>query len=222
MNAGGTLAASAQFGLPSTHAVHIGTGASQIAQVSLEAGQLRHSFHLAHDAFPGTADNKLALMGGNGAESTSAETAPVNVDRKLYHVVGRDALVLVLGMRQSCIGKVEGTVQFFCGHRRIGRINHYRLSPCVLQDACSLPLVALLLYAAEIGRLFPLVFQASLVCKKADVCACFCHAVGQVGHLGYGAEVFPAGNAAGYLCHGLFAHAVDETVCPAIHQDTGA
>ena len=46
-------------------------------------------------------------MGGDGTEGAAAETASMDVDRVLDHVVGRYAFALVLRVRLSGVGQVE-------------------------------------------------------------------------------------------------------------------
>lgn len=104
MDARGPFALAAQLLVSALHAVHVGAGSAQVAQVALEVGQLHDSLHLTQDAFLATAHDEFALMGGDGAECTSAEASAVDVDRVLDHVVGGDALALVLGMGQARVG----------------------------------------------------------------------------------------------------------------------
>ena len=52
------------------------------------------------------------------------ETAPVDIHRVAYHLVGRDALALVFGMGHARIGQVERGIYLLGRHRRIGRIDH--------------------------------------------------------------------------------------------------
>ena len=89
------------------HAVHIGRGASEVGEIALEIRHLHHLLHLAEDALLGAAGDKLALMGRDGAEGATPETAPMDIDAVLNHVVGGDTLTLVFGMGLTCIGQVE-------------------------------------------------------------------------------------------------------------------
>ena len=59
----------------------------------------------------------------------------MKVDAELYHVVGRYAFAFVFWMRQACVGQVEAAVQFLGSERRVGRIHHYPLVSCLLQEA---------------------------------------------------------------------------------------
>ena len=104
MDARRPLALLAQVEVGALHAIHVGTGAAQVAQVALEVGQLHDGLHFAQDALLATAHDELSLMGGDGTEGTSAETSAMDVDRVFDHVVGGDALALVLGMGQARVG----------------------------------------------------------------------------------------------------------------------
>ena len=98
MEARGATAALAEGAVAAAHAVHVGRGSAEVAEVALEVGHLRHGTHLAQDALLAAADNLLALVGGDGAEGAAAEAAAVDGDGVAYHLVGWDALVLVAGM----------------------------------------------------------------------------------------------------------------------------
>ena len=62
-------------------------------------------------------------MGGDGAESTSAETAPMQTYRELDHVVSRDAFSFVFGMRQTGVGEVERVVKLVLCEGLIRRVD---------------------------------------------------------------------------------------------------
>ena len=47
----------------------------------------------------------------------------MDVHGELDHVEGRDALALVLGMRQAGVGQVEGGINFIGGHGRLRRVD---------------------------------------------------------------------------------------------------
>ena len=107
MDARGALALLAQFLVGAVHAIHVGTRSAQITQIALEVGQLHDGLHFLQDAFLASAYDELALVGGDGAEGATAETSAVDVDGVLDHVVGGDALALVFGVGQACVGQVE-------------------------------------------------------------------------------------------------------------------
>ena len=60
-------------------------------------------FYLFQYRLFATADDKLSLMSRNGAEGTTAETSPVNVDGKLNHIVCRNPFPFIFRMRQPGI-----------------------------------------------------------------------------------------------------------------------
>ena len=105
------------------HPVHIRRGTAEVGEVALEVGHLYHLLHLFQYALLRTAGDELALMGGDGAEGTAAKASAVDVDGVLDHIVGGDALALVLGMGLAGVGQVEGGVEFLCGHRGIWRVD---------------------------------------------------------------------------------------------------
>ena len=132
------------------HTVHIGRGSTEVGEIALEVGHLHHLLHLAQDALLRAAGDELTLMGRDGAEGTAAETAAMDVDAVLDHVVGGDALALVFGMGLTCVRQVEGGVELFGSHRGIGRIYH-RITPIdTLQQALGMHHVRLLLDMAEV------------------------------------------------------------------------
>ena len=106
MQTAGFLAGLASLGVASSHTVHVGTGATQVADVALEIGHAGNLFHFAEDALLAPAHDKLALMGADGAECAAAETASVEAYTVANHLIGGDALALVLRMRQARIGQV--------------------------------------------------------------------------------------------------------------------
>ena len=75
----------------------------------------RERFDLPQDRGFAARLDELALMGRDRAEVTAAEAAPVRGDRKLDHVVGRDALASVAGVRQPGERKVVDPVHLFGG-----------------------------------------------------------------------------------------------------------
>ena len=93
------FAALAHLCVASSHAVHVGGGASQIAKVSLEIGMLDHFFYFAQNAFFASADDKFSLVRADGTESASPEAPAVNVDGVFNHLVCGDALAFVFRMR---------------------------------------------------------------------------------------------------------------------------
>lgn len=107
VNAAGAAALRAKALVAALHAVHVGRRAAEVAQIALKVWQLADFPDLPDYAFLGTAADELSLMGRDGAEGTAAEASAVNVDRVLNHVVGGNALALVLGVWQSGVWQVE-------------------------------------------------------------------------------------------------------------------
>ena len=188
VDARGAAALLAEVEVASVHAVHVGAGASQVAQVAFEVGHLGDGLHLLQDAFAAAAHDELALVCRYGAEGTAAEAPAVDVDGKLYHVVGRNALPLVLGVRHAGVGQVEGVVELGLREGRVGRIHHHGLLAYLLQDACGSIAVAFLLDVAEVGRLLLFILQAFFVRVQAHVAFLLLYALCQVGRLGQGAD----------------------------------
>ena len=62
-------------------------------------------------------------MGRDGAEGTASETATMDVDGVLDHVVGGDAFTLVFGVWLSRVGQVERGIEFLGGHRGERRVD---------------------------------------------------------------------------------------------------
>ena len=136
-------------------------------------------------------------MGGNCAESTPSEATAVEIDGKLYHLVGRDGLSLVFGVWQAGIWKVEGMVNLFLCHRRehgvddditdslvafipfadalcfAGNASHLRVGGIVafkrLDEPFGLHAVAFLLDVSEVFRMGLPVGKACFVAGKYDV-----------------------------------------------------
>ena len=92
--------------------------------IALEPWHLHDLLYLTQNALLATTGDKLALMGRDGTEGATTETTTVDVDRKLNHLVGRNNLILILGMRHSGVGQVKRSVEFFGRHRRIRWIDH--------------------------------------------------------------------------------------------------
>ena len=176
-----------------------------------------------------------------GAEGATAEAAAVQVDGELYHVIRRYAFPLILGMRQSGVRQVERVVQLRFGQGRVGGIDYYRLPAYLLQDARSGVFVALLLDVAEVGGFFLLIFQALFVREEEDVALLRSDFLFEVNHLRDVGNQLPegfTGHNAVFLLGALFrelalqlfgkfhnrllAHAVDDGIGSAIHQDAGA
>ena len=93
----------------------------------------------------------------------------MDVHAVLDHVVGRDALAFVLGVRLTRVGKVEGRVELFGGHRRIGRVNDHIATANGLEQTLGVHHVRLLLDMTEVLGLGAFVAQTLLVAVKHNV-----------------------------------------------------
>ena len=123
MDAAGTSALLTGILVAPVHAVHVGRGSAEVGEVAFEVGHLDDLLHLFQNALLRAAGDELTLMGGDGAEGTAAETAAMDVDGVLDHVVGGDALALVLGMGLARVRQVERGVDLLSGHRRVRRVD---------------------------------------------------------------------------------------------------
>ena len=113
-------------------------------------------------------------------------------------------------------------VEFLGGQGRVGRIDYYHLPTYALQDARGGVFVALFFDVAEVGGLLLLVLQAFLVGVEGDVALHRADFAGKVGGLENVVQRASLHQAAGQFDNGLLAHAIDEQVGSAIHQDAGA
>ena len=89
-------------------------------------------------------------MGRDGAECTAAETATMDIHRKLYHIISWYALVLILGVGQTRVRQVERSIKFGCGHRRIGSVDNGISIAHLLDGTLRMQLVRLLFDISEI------------------------------------------------------------------------
>ena len=169
MDARRTLAPLARLQVFPLHAVHVGRRAAQVGKITLEIGHFRDLPDFFENTFLAAVDDELALMGGNGAERTSSETSPMQVHRKLDHLVRRDAFSLVFGMGQPGVEQVERMVDFILRHRRIGRIDHYIPPAGGLDDTLRVVFVAFFLDMPEIFGLRLHVFQTVLMGVQDEV-----------------------------------------------------
>ena len=150
MDARGACALLAGLFVLPFHPIHVGRWSAEVAKVAFEVGHLRDLFHLPEYALLASAGNELALMSTDGTEGTSAEASPMDVDRKLNHLVSRDAFVLVFGVGQAGVWEVERCVELFCCHGGIGRIDHHHLLPDGLQQSMGVDSVALFFDVPEV------------------------------------------------------------------------
>ena len=169
VDAGRSLAVFASLLVLATHAIHIGRRTTEVAQVTLEVRHGYHLLHLLQDALLASANDELALVGGNRTERTTAETAAVDVDGELNHLVSRNGLALVLRMRQTGVWQVEGSIQFLGRHGREWRVDHHHLVIDSLYHALGMHLVGFLLQVSHVLCLPLLVVKALLMAVEDDV-----------------------------------------------------
>ena len=136
-----SLAVLARFLVASAHAIHVGRRTAEIRDIAFKTVHGNDLTGFAEDALLGTAGDELALMGRDGAEGAAAETAAMEIDRELDHLVGRYCLALVFGMRQTRVGQVISLVHLFRCQRRIGRIDDSELAVDSLQQSLGVHLV---------------------------------------------------------------------------------
>ena len=164
-----TLADCTSLRIASLHAIHIGRRTTQVRQIALEVGHLYHLLHLLHNAFLRTTCDELALMGANGTESTTSETATMNINRELDHLISRNTLTLIFRVWKACVRHIKRTVEFFCSHRRIRRIHNSVLPVHTLQQTLRMHLVRLFLDMAEVISLSLTVYETFFMAIKNNV-----------------------------------------------------
>ena len=108
-------------------------------------------------------------MGGNGTEGATSETATMETDGELNHLVGGDALAFVFRVGQTCVRKVKGVVKFVLRQRLIGRVDDSITAIDLLNDALGGIFVRLLLDVTEVLGLGTFVTEAFLVAMEHDV-----------------------------------------------------
>ena len=117
--------------------------------------------------------DEFALVGRNGAESTTSKTSSMQTDRELNHFVGRNTLPFVFRMGQPGIRQVKRSIQLFCRHGRIGGIDHHIFPIHTLYQSLGVHHIRLFLHIPEILGLGALVAQAFLVTVQHDVLLCY-------------------------------------------------
>ena len=222
-----TLALAALVLVGTPHGIHIGTRSAEVGEIAFEIGHLGDGLDFLQDAFLASAHDELALMRTDGTEGTSAETASMQVHGELDHIEGRDALALVLRVRQTGIRKVERHVEFALCHRRVRRVYHHGAVACVLQDACRLVLVGFFLDEAEVLGLLLLVAGTSLVRMEHDVFLLAdarrngllaLHHIHGLRDIGWDERTFL--HPLAKFGNRLFAHAIDQEVGTGFYEDT--
>lgn len=134
----------------SMHAVHVGRRAAKVADIAFEVVHTGHLTHLLEYGFLAARCYEFALMCRYCAESASAETSAVHVDRMTYHFVGRNHFAFVAWMRHAGVRKVKGAVNLGRTHRWKHGIDLDHALPMLLPKSVALKSVALLLDVLEI------------------------------------------------------------------------
>ena len=166
----------------------------------------------------------------NGAEATTTETTPVHIDRKTDHLVSWwRATLLVFGVRQTRIRKVEGGVNFLLLHGRIRRIDHQQVLRYFLREAAGLYFIRLLLDVFKVGSKRTLIAQAFFVRAQFQRFPIFVlrrlrFTLLQEGRLRNGIEAIERHatlHQADNLAQGLLSHTVDQQISTTHAQDVG-
>ena len=225
MDATRTLTFLACLMVASMHTVHICRRTAKVAEIAFESRHFCHLFHLAQYAFLGAAGDKLALVGGDSAESTSSEASTMDIYRELYHLVCRNRLALVFGMRQTGVRQVKRGIKFLGSHRRIRRIDHNSVSAYILQQSVGVHHVRLLLDMPEVVSLFLLVLQTFLMAVQKDVVVGDTSGHGVSGseinslwNIAYGPDGQSLVQLSAQFHHWFFAHPIDNQVGTAVTQ----
>ena len=226
MYAAGAAAFLAGTEVASVHAIHVGTGATEVAEIAFEVGHLGDLLYLFQYALLRATGNELALMGRDGAEGAATETAAMDVDAVLNHVVGRNALALVLRVRLTRVRQVERGIKLFGGHRRVGWIDHDVLITRFLQQSLGMHHVRLFLNVTEVLGLCSLVVQTFLMRVQHNVVLRRCQVLGNIYNL-WQFHKFVSGETAvgvGDACQlnrCLLAHTVSDEVGSAVQKNAG-
>ena len=139
------------------HHIHVRRRSTEVGDDTVPVRQLAEPLYLAEDGSLGAGDDLLALMGGDGTESTTAETPAMHAHRPFNHVVGRDALVLVLGMRRVGERQVVDGIELLSCHGRVRGVDHDVAVANRLDERRLMNLIGLYLHEAEVLRMLALV-----------------------------------------------------------------
>ena len=213
----------------SCHAVHVGGGTAEVGDDTIEVVAQCESLYFFDNRLLGTRGYLLALMGRNGAERAPAETAAMDVDGVLYHLVGGDgAALLVLGMWQAGVREVERGINLLGGHGRLGWVDNDETVAVTLDEGGAGYLVALLLDDVVVLGLGALAFEAFLEgvelyyrSGRSNLSILNGLAVGYLWEGVAGFDAFALVEEVGYLEGGALAHAVVEQVGGGVGEDAG-
>ena len=231
MEARGAPAAGAERPVAAPHAVHVGRGGPDVREVALEAGHADDTLHLGENRPLAARVYELALVGRDGAEGAAAEAAPVDVERELNHLPGRNLpLAAVARVGRPLVGEVERVVELLGRERGVGGCDHHPAVARPLDERRNgLHQVALRLDDGEVLAEGALVGPALLEGVEADgrrgVEPRDVVVVGQEGHLADAAQqlgVVAVVHGACDLLHHPLAHAVDEQVGARLDEHRGA
>ena len=107
-------------------------------------------------------------MCGNGAECTTAEASPMDVDGELYHIICGNPLSFVFRMGKAGIGQIVRMVKLFLAHRRIRRIDNDHFIIYLLCDTGSRIFIGFFFDVPEIAGLFLFCQPDTLHVSKAE------------------------------------------------------
>ena len=208
------------------HAVHVGTGAAQVADIALEVLHLYHLLDFAQDGLLAARGNELALVGTDGAKGAAAKAAAVHAHRVTDHLIGRNAFALVAGVGQTRVGQVKRGINLLGGHRRVGAVDLDGNVSRGLPHIVAVPQVALDFNYLEILGLSLHRLLAFLVAVQHHVGL----AVGsgqftqgpshhRLGNIRQILDAFAGSQCIGNGDVGQFSHAINEHVGRAIDED---
>lgn len=199
----------------------------QVRDISFETGHVDDLPHLPHDAFLGTAYDKLSLMGGDGTESTTPETPAMQGHRELYHLISRDRLAAVLRVWHTRVWQVVCRIKFRGCHWRIRCVNDSIHAVDFLKDSMCVHLIRLLLNMPEVLGLEFLVMKTLLMTVQDDVVGSypnrdilFLTEVDGLWNVPYILDVPSFIESLTYLHGILLTHTVEYHICTTLAKDT--
>lgn len=103
------------------------------------------------------------------AKCTTTETPTMDIYRKLNHIVCRNSLAFVFGMRQTGVGQIVRMIEFSFRQGWVRRIDNNSHTIYFLCNTGSSIFITLFFNVAEIGSLLLLVFQTFSMRKETDI-----------------------------------------------------
>ena len=140
----------AQVRVLAVQAVHVGRRRAEVGDVAVEFGHGRQFADFLQDGALAARLDEFALVSGDRAEVATAEAASVRDDRVLDHVVRRNALTLVAGVRKFGERQVPAGVHLLGRGGRIGRIHLHVAVADGLDERLRVKHIRLNLYFMEI------------------------------------------------------------------------